>query len=535
MAYENTKVVKTLRFPGDDANQYQINAVALEGLTKKEIEDRFDLIESFDALRYMGTVTAGATAPGAFTPKADKGDTYKVIGSGYVNGVKVENGDMLICNTDNTSAADTSSYIALAEKWDIIQVNIDEEALLDHYHTGTVDLQKTEKTLTHTVDYTKETITAEFKNGTASVTGDHEHTASGSVKITPAGTISVEPITPAGSIAVDSVTTDGTVEESTTQFMTSATAATTIADHKGTTDGASGGTASGTITSTVENVVTGVSVEKSISAHTGSSDLASAGTPEGDVTIDKYTPSGTITAIDYTPAGTVASHKHDVAITTTPEDVLDTPTYSNDGMDGILTFGSSSVVKSASISEEKSVAPAFTGTADRFTPEFTGTEATLTASFDGKAMATHNHELTISDHELTISVTPTTAKHSHTFVGNPLDEHTHGITLSHSNIVTTITPTMSSHTHEFTGSTQSLKATFTGTSVTPKATFTGTQATHDVDVTVNGFTGSFTGTSAGQVALTNATGVVKEVVITDHKISTVDSASVTTGSGKQGE
>lgn len=79
-----------------------------------------------DALIYKGTVAGGSTGSyGALTPAADKGYLYKVSTAGMVDGVKVEVGDMLICNTDGTAAATSSNYSTIAEKWDFIQTNID--------------------------------------------------------------------------------------------------------------------------------------------------------------------------------------------------------------------------------------------------------------------------------------------------------------------------------------------------------------------------------------------------------------------------
>ena len=83
-----------------------------------------------DAMVYKGTVTLGATSPGGLTVAADKGHTYKVIAngtttSGYVDGVKVEAGDMVICNTDSTAAATSSNYSTIAAKWDFVQGNTD--------------------------------------------------------------------------------------------------------------------------------------------------------------------------------------------------------------------------------------------------------------------------------------------------------------------------------------------------------------------------------------------------------------------------
>jgi hypothetical protein len=42
-----------------------------------------------------------------------------------VNGVKVEAGDMVICNTDSTAAATSSNYSTIAAKWDYVQGNTD--------------------------------------------------------------------------------------------------------------------------------------------------------------------------------------------------------------------------------------------------------------------------------------------------------------------------------------------------------------------------------------------------------------------------
>lgn len=183
-----TNVVKTLKFPGSD-DQYQINAVRLDGHTYDEIQEQIDTLSSFDALRYMGTIAAGETAPGGFTVAANKGDVYKVISNGYVMGAKVEVGDMLICNADNTPEADADNYTAIAANWDIIQSNVDVDAILAHTHTGTVTFTKTAKTLDHTVTPTESNLTATFEDGSATVTGDHSHTASGSVTITPAGAV----------------------------------------------------------------------------------------------------------------------------------------------------------------------------------------------------------------------------------------------------------------------------------------------------------------------------------------------------------
>ena len=79
-----------------------------------------------DAMIYKGTLAGGSTGDyGALTPAADKGWTYKVTTAGKIDGVAVEVGDMLICNTDSTVAATASNYATVAANWDFIQGNQD--------------------------------------------------------------------------------------------------------------------------------------------------------------------------------------------------------------------------------------------------------------------------------------------------------------------------------------------------------------------------------------------------------------------------
>ena len=83
-------------------------------------------IATADALTYKGTVDGGSTGEyGALTPAASKGDVYKVATAGKIDGVKVEVGDMLVCNTDSTAAATSSNYSTIVANWDFIQTNID--------------------------------------------------------------------------------------------------------------------------------------------------------------------------------------------------------------------------------------------------------------------------------------------------------------------------------------------------------------------------------------------------------------------------
>lgn len=79
-----------------------------------------------DALVYKGTIAGGSTGSyGALTAAANKGWTYKVSTAGLLDGVRVEVGDLVICNTDSTAAATSSNYATIAANWDFIQTNVD--------------------------------------------------------------------------------------------------------------------------------------------------------------------------------------------------------------------------------------------------------------------------------------------------------------------------------------------------------------------------------------------------------------------------
>lgn len=98
--------------------------IATTEFVVKEIDAKIE--ELGDAMVYKGTLAGGSTgAYGALTPAANKGWTYKVTTAGKIDGVAVEIGDMLICNTDNTAAATSSNYTTIVSNWDFIQSNID--------------------------------------------------------------------------------------------------------------------------------------------------------------------------------------------------------------------------------------------------------------------------------------------------------------------------------------------------------------------------------------------------------------------------
>ena len=60
-----------------------------------------------DAMIFKGALAGAAST--AYTPAADRGDTYRISTAGLINGITVEVGDMLICTTDSTAAATSSN------------------------------------------------------------------------------------------------------------------------------------------------------------------------------------------------------------------------------------------------------------------------------------------------------------------------------------------------------------------------------------------------------------------------------------------
>lgn len=550
-------VVKKLQFPGSE-NQYLINAYALEGVRLQQINDsinavasRVSTLENFDALRYAGTLAAGATLPAA-----NKGDVYKVTSAGTIAGAKVEVGDMLICNTDST-AENT------AANWDIIQSNVDGDAILAHTHK--ITLNKSEKTLTHAVTPTTETQSATFKDGAATVTGNHGHTASATVTCKPEGTVNETSVTPAGTVKLTALTTagtndatlkpSGTIAESTEEYVTSvAVTGSHEHNHTGKTDAAGSQNVSGTVTiktgagtanytpaGTVGNnktAVTNVEAgENNISKHVASCEVAGAFTPSGKVTVNAFTPSGTINThkhnVKVTPQ--TATHNAIGELTATYKNSTGGSDYADTDMNGTLTIGTKAsnvtYVTNVSVTSE-----------DEVTPKFTGNSITPTASFTGDAVAAHKHTVSVADHDaITPNINVTRDDHTHGFTGTGVQlvtshnltvaDHTHDFTTAAADSgAHTVTAPTSTHAHGFTGNNMYVHADFTGTAASHKHDFTGNQTTHDVSVTVEDFNGNFSGTATGDVDVA-VKQVVTGVAVGEHTISTVDSA--TSGNGEQ--
>lgn len=82
------------------------------------------LLAAKDAMVFKGVIDGGSTAANtAYTPAAERGDTYKVATDGFVNGISLDAGDILICITDSTAAATSSNVATVKANWATVQGN----------------------------------------------------------------------------------------------------------------------------------------------------------------------------------------------------------------------------------------------------------------------------------------------------------------------------------------------------------------------------------------------------------------------------
>lgn len=96
--------------------------------TAKDYAD--SILGSNNAMLYKGSIEAGITYPGTYTPIGQIGNTYVVtFGSGnyidsvgYVNGEPVEVGDLIICK-EETPAATSTTWETVKSKWTYVQTN----------------------------------------------------------------------------------------------------------------------------------------------------------------------------------------------------------------------------------------------------------------------------------------------------------------------------------------------------------------------------------------------------------------------------
>ena len=80
-------------------------------------------IEASEAMVFKGALQGGSTT--AYTPAANRGDTYKVSTAGLINGISCEVGDTFICTNDNTPAATASNLATdVTPYWIVLQTNL---------------------------------------------------------------------------------------------------------------------------------------------------------------------------------------------------------------------------------------------------------------------------------------------------------------------------------------------------------------------------------------------------------------------------
>lgn len=152
----------------DMATQAELNAVQTDLTTA--INGKLDAAK---AMVYKGTVGTGGTVTSL--PATHKvGDTYKVITAGSYAGETCTVGDMIICNTDGTTANNAH--------WDVIQDNVDLVGA-----QNTIGLVKNGSTVTSASGYTAVPIidgVPYYKNNTYSADGTWLSLSGGQFTIT---------------------------------------------------------------------------------------------------------------------------------------------------------------------------------------------------------------------------------------------------------------------------------------------------------------------------------------------------------------
>ena len=98
---------------------------AIQGQTDYTDAKVGEVLESlFSVLHFKGGIAGASSSPGTYTPSGITGDVYKVTTAGYINGIKVEVNDTLICTSD-VEKATASNYTTVRNNWLIIQGNTD--------------------------------------------------------------------------------------------------------------------------------------------------------------------------------------------------------------------------------------------------------------------------------------------------------------------------------------------------------------------------------------------------------------------------
>lgn len=122
----------------DNENINDINVVAAIAASPLMVWNAIETAKSYadsilgsnNAMLFKGALEAGISSPGTYTPMADVGNTYVVTfgngayrdSVGYINGVSVEVGDLLICK-EATAASDGTNWEEVSKKWTYVQTN----------------------------------------------------------------------------------------------------------------------------------------------------------------------------------------------------------------------------------------------------------------------------------------------------------------------------------------------------------------------------------------------------------------------------
>ena len=572
-------VIKQIK--ATDGTVYELDAKYWNGRTYEEV------FQQVDAMVYRGVISFDdSSVKEQYTPSANKGDVYKVsVKAGMsgckVNGILVDNGDMFICNSDDTPAANSSD--TQPGKWDVIQSNIDASGLATatHIHTytpeGTISTPEftgtqveslsgkasitstvTDGGHSHGIEYNSVSVSAN-EQATSVAASDHKHA------FTPAGSVDVA-LTDNGHH--HSVTAAGTVAISQSKNATASSETNGLHSH----------------TIELNNVDVIITDDNHKHTATVTQGTAAAQVFTGTEVETKATEDGEILAAAQT-------HVHAVSATGTAAAQVFTGIAGETETDAVNVVEVSKSSHTHTYKPEGTVSGSFTGSKG-VTSSISGTvnvaadahkhggalkavvsSNVLTFSLDGEvnastaktavATSTHTHEYTptgslsdlaFSGTEATIGATDKTniAKVS-------TESHKHAYTPSGSNAVSAVSVTGTAsatttdalsvagygHTHKVTAAGKNAASAVSGTAVTISEVATGIKAkfsvsatatseagghTHTINLTQPEYTATFTGSAVNTVSATTGLSAsatfTGEAAFTNTPNSTVNVAAL---------
>ena len=112
--------------------------------------DFSEIFKDLNSVKYKGTIDFTSTDKTKYTPAGNSGDMYFIstdpasLTGCTINGVNVFNGDIIICNTDDTIQADADNQSSIINNWNIIKSNnINEDNLVHLTGNETISGDKT--------------------------------------------------------------------------------------------------------------------------------------------------------------------------------------------------------------------------------------------------------------------------------------------------------------------------------------------------------------------------------------------------------